>query len=170
MRRGMKAIHPLRVFLSGHCPLKIARLFHLASFFGRQLLTSTQLGRQKLTGDTGDWRRLFPWRSLPNKLLDSGTARGTSGPRKQTLSTYCTYCLGTNDHRGGKQMLIPLNVTQLVTFGTSCQNIILVETYTSRARQFCAFVQLAFALPFCVCFLSCQTQLSESYPHNPTWS
>lgn len=85
VRRGMKAIHFLGVFLSGHCSLKIARLFHLASFLGPQLLTSTQLGRQKLTGDTGDWRRLFPWRYHPNKLLGSVTARDTSGTRKQTL-------------------------------------------------------------------------------------
>lgn len=66
-------------------------------------------------------------------------------------------------------MLIPLNVTQLVTFSTSCQNTVLVETYTSRARQFCTFVRLAFALPFCVVFFfwSRQTQLSESYPTTP---
>lgn len=52
-------------------------------------------------------------------------------------------------------------------YSTSCQNTVLVEPYTSRARQFCMFVRWAFALPLCVLFRHVKHSWVRVTPRTP---
>lgn len=85
---GKKATHRLGAFPSARCLLKMARVLPSASFLGPQLLTSAQWGKLPDDPRVGEEFSHGPLFLTGTPRLSD--CRGTSGTRKQTLSTYCT--------------------------------------------------------------------------------